>query len=627
MRLLRRGCYRDILQVLVLVFVLYFLHIGMERRQRENGIEETHEDYQKIHADIKNIAAAFDNVPNGNNGVVEEPGGNIAALNVEAALAGGNNAAEIDSNGNDVNVHVDPEEKEEAGNGLLVVEEKEKEAGNAEGGGAGEVVGEEPLIKEEKKDQKPVYIEKRDPLCKTTMLSKQIDPATIIVPFCDEPLEDLLDLLRSIKNNTKKELIYEIVYLRGKCKTAFPMLKIEVALEAEYDEVIVARAGDEVGTQQARRRAPIYTASDSLVFLEVGSRLTPRWLPPLLEILHLDDRTIAAPIVETLDPWSGTYTAPLNESMTVFDWHLRSRNMPLHHEAKMKLPLPFLSPLVPSSVFAISKEFYKKLGTHDPGIHSWGPAQLELSLKAWQCGGHIVVVPCSRVLLPQLSKGSPDLLGYRRVIEAWMSREYRRQIYKRRPDLKLIEPGDVSVIFNMKRELQCKGLDWYMAKVAKNVTKIFPIVPPPNLASGKITSMYHQDFCITSDGGERDKIFLEKCGQGQIQSWVIDWRNVLKTPDEFFCWTVRVGVGMEGAQPETPTLQECSVANRVPETQLWRYLEGSHQLQEGKSKRCLTLVSDSISLELEECDVENLEQKWKFNVINHDLISKHLFDF
>lgn len=43
------------------------------------------------------------------------------------------------------------------------------------------------------------------------------------------------------------------------------------------------------------------------------------------------------------------------------------------------------------------KQRFLDLRLFDVGMDEWGGDQIELSLKAWRCGGSIIVVPCSRV--------------------------------------------------------------------------------------------------------------------------------------------------------------------------------------------------------------------------------------
>ncbi|XP_064097009.1 N-acetylgalactosaminyltransferase 6-like [Macrobrachium nipponense] len=466
--------------------------------------------------------------------------------------------------------------------------------------------------------------ERRDPSCRRLRLTRRIDPITIVVPFCDEPLEVLLDVLRSIMDNTWKKMIYEIIFMKGNCKGSLPMLDIEAALEKEYDEVVLVRAGPERGIMEGRRKAPIYTAADQLVFVDVHSRFTPDWLRPLLELLALSDTTIVAPMVETFDPRTGRYQVPHNGSVTGFDWYLRPRTMPLPEVYRSKLPTPFPSPVIPSPVFAVKKDFYISLGTHDSAISTWLPAQLELSLKTWLCNGHVLVVPCSRVLMPHssLDFGSDykDLLGYKRIVQVWMSVSQRQYVFRRRQDLLSIDAGNLQGLMTLKENLECKPWEYYLNDVAADLTKIFPLEEPRPLARGNVRSLVRTDACVTSRGQEGDHILLATCSEkrNQLQLWSLDWRNLLKSSDELLCLTANED------SKEVPVLEECSTTEAVPQNQIWIYDPDSGQIQNGRSKKCLAMKENSDFLGQEECDDGSEKQKWMFDFVNVNHTSKGL---
>ncbi|XP_012944336.1 polypeptide N-acetylgalactosaminyltransferase 5 isoform X1 [Aplysia californica] len=89
--------------------------------------------------------------------------------------------------------------------------------------------------------------------------------------------------------------------------------------------------------------------------------------------------------------------------------------------------------------FAVSKNNFNRLGGYDPELQIWGCENMELSFKAWMCGGSIEMIPCShvghmfRVLLPFSVGQNFDRTLTRnclRVAEVWMD-EYR-EIYRER---------------------------------------------------------------------------------------------------------------------------------------------------------------------------------------------------
>ncbi|XP_068233939.1 polypeptide N-acetylgalactosaminyltransferase-like 6 [Palaemon carinicauda] len=551
MRLLRRRCKSDLIQLFILVIFLNLLRSKMEMRDVNDGTYLSEDDEISI-----------DNV-----GALEVP---------------------------------NPNDKMEMG----VVGDDQDAVNKVQ----------------RKQDSIPKYKESRDPSCRGLRLVRRIDPITIVVPFCNEPLEVLLGVLRSIKDNTWKKMIYEIVFIKGNCKGSLPLMDIEAALTREYDEVVVARAGSEKGIMEGRRKAPIYTAADQIVFVDVNCRFTPDWLRPLLEILAMSNNTIVSPMIETINPRTGKHEVPYNGSITGFDWHLRPRAIPLPQVYRSKLPTPFLSPAIPSPVFAIKKTFYIALGTHDSAISTWGPAQLELSLKTWLCNGNVLVVPCSRVRMPRSSldfvSDYKNLLGYRRVAQVWMSVPQRQYVFRRRKDLLSIDAGNLQGLMKLKENLKCKPFDNYLSDIAMDVTKIFPLEEPRPFAAGQIMSLIRKNICVTSTGREGGHLLLATCNEKPGQLWSLDWKKRLKNNEELLCWTE------DAKSKDAPFLEECSTAETVPKDQIWTYEPDSGHIQNRQSMRCLAVKENSDLLREEECEDGKENQKWKFSVINHDLISQ-----
>lgn len=55
------------------------------------------------------------------------------------------------------------------------------------------------------------------------------------------------------------------------------------------------------------------------------------------------------------------------------------------------------SPTLVGCAIAVTRSFFDRIGGFDEGLEIWGGENLELGFRAWQCGGSVVTLPCSRV--------------------------------------------------------------------------------------------------------------------------------------------------------------------------------------------------------------------------------------
>lgn len=67
--------------------------------------------------------------------------------------------------------------------------------------------------------------------------------------------------------------------------------------------------------------------------------------------------------------------------------------------------------------------------------------------------------------------------------------EYAEYLYKRRPQYRNIDPGDLTEQRAIRDKLQCKPFKWFMTEVAFDLTKVYPPIEPPNLAEGEVREL------------------------------------------------------------------------------------------------------------------------------------------
>lgn len=111
------------------------------------------------------------------------------------------------------------------------------------------------------------------------------------------------------------------------------------------------------------------------------------------------------------------------------------------------LTAPYRTAALIGCAIAVDREFFFEIGSFDEEMSIWGGENTELSLRVWQCGGAMEIVPCSRVghyfrTLPysfNADKDETKAHNNMRIAEVWMDeykvyfdavipREYRQKI-------------------------------------------------------------------------------------------------------------------------------------------------------------------------------------------------------
>ncbi|CAL1267075.1 unnamed protein product [Larinioides sclopetarius] len=456
--------------------------------------------------------------------------------------------------------------------------------------------------------------------CKTKEYLSKLPKVSIVIPFHNEHWTTLLRTVTSVVSRSPPELIKEIILVDDYSTKAQLKTPLDQYVRQHFSNVRVVRANKREGLIRARLLGAKAAKGDVLVFLDSHTEANVDWLPPLLEPIAIDRKTVVCPFIDVIDYETLAYRAQDEGARGAFDWELYYKRLPLLPEDLKHPSDPFKSPVMAGGLFAIDRSFFWELGGYDDGLDVWGGEQYELSFKIWQCGGQMFDVPCSRVghiyrkFAPFPNPGVGDFVGrnYKRVAEVWMD-EYKEFLYMRRPHYRGLEVGNLTEQKLLRKRLGCKSFKWFMENVAFDQPKKYPPIEPPDYAKGEVRSGA-ADLCIdTKFRGQNEKFGLDNCikdnpNQGGEQQFVLSWHKDIRPAKRNICFDV------SSSEKQAPVvLWNC---HGMQGNQLWKYDMENHHLIHLLTGTCLDCDVHQKQIFMNPCDHNKKTQVWKFETVN-----------
>ncbi|KAL8598362.1 hypothetical protein ACOMHN_047683 [Nucella lapillus] len=319
------------------------------------------------------------------------------------------------------------------------------------------------------------------------------------------------------------------------------------------------------------------------------------WVEPMAHRIQRDPQVTVFPSVEVIDDQSLAVTENGNvDSRGIYRWKDLTFQWeflpPSEFKRRSSKADPIRSPTMPGGLFAISRQFFERLGTYDPGLEYWGGENIELSFKAWMCNGSVELIPCSHVG-HIFRKSNPikwtSNIGNRnsiRVAEVWMD-DYKNYFYER-INYNLGDFGDVTERKLLRQNLGCHNFDWYLKNVFPNM-----VIPRNMKFAGEVRNVASSQ-CLDSMGAMDQQPIQHPChNMGRNQFWYFTMEGDLYQDGNHVC-------EIEGGLTQ---LGPCT-------TGLWRYTK-EKTLQHIQSGKCLSGSQGASALSLQVCG-NSAWQKW-----------------
>ncbi|BFY97227.1 hypothetical protein BsWGS_00267 [Bradybaena similaris] len=309
--------------------------------------------------------------------------------------------------------------------------------------------------------------------CREKTYPKVLPSTSVVICFYNEALSALLRTVHTVLARSPAHLIHEIILVDDFSDFDFLKADLEEYIRKNLPKVKLFHTKERLGLIRARMFGAMQASSEVLLFLDSHCEVNEGWLEPLLHAIQADHHTVAVPLIDIVDADTFFY----EQSSLVkggFNWGMHYQWEPLPADVANEVyekAEPYISPTMAGGLFAINKDYFHELGEYDGGMEVWGGENLELSFRIWQCGGRLIIVPCSRVghiFRKRRPYGAPLQDSFTkntlRMVHVWLD-EYKKYYFHVNPKAEDMEFGNITSRIKLRKDLNCKSFQWYLENV------------------------------------------------------------------------------------------------------------------------------------------------------------------
>ncbi|XP_077727489.1 putative polypeptide N-acetylgalactosaminyltransferase 8 isoform X5 [Canis aureus] len=318
------------------------------------------------------------------------------------------------------------------------------------------------------------------------------------------------------------------------------------------------------GLAQAHNTGREVATADVIAILDAHVEVNVGWAEPILARIQEDRTVIVSPVFDNIN----FDTFELDKyalAVDGFNWKLWCRYDPLP-EAWFDLhdvTAPIKSPSI-MGILAANRIFLGEIGSLDGGMLVYGGENVELSLRVWQCGGRVEVLPCSRIAHLERNH-KPYALDLSvalkrnalRVAEIWMD-EYKHMVYLAW-NIPIqnsgIDFGDISSRMALRKKLKCKTFDWYLKNVYPSLKPIHNIV-----GYGRMKNTLDENLCLDQELVSGKTLIMFYCCKRSLQNVYYHLTGELYVGPLIAEANIDDHCLTDPGDGEKPTLEPCSKA-------------------------------------------------------------------